>query len=79
MLEEKTCILFCLIYIYIFIKFKYILVHACIFYRGLEWCSLQSFMSYSYPNPGASGQVKNDIVFVDVSSGLLCTISSLIL
>lgn len=37
--------------------------------RGLEWCSLQSFMSFSYPNPGPSGQVKNEIVFVDVSSG----------
>ncbi|XP_052100859.1 WD repeat-containing protein 11-like [Mytilus californianus] len=37
--------------------------------RGIEWCSLQSFMSFSYPNPGPTGQVKNEIVFVDVSSG----------
>ncbi|KAJ8316897.1 hypothetical protein KUTeg_004801 [Tegillarca granosa] len=37
--------------------------------RGIEWSSLRSFLSFSYPNPGPSGLVKNDVVFVDICSG----------
>ena len=37
--------------------------------RGIEWASLKSFMSYSYPNPGGSNQVKNEIFLMDITSG----------
>lgn len=37
--------------------------------RGLEWASLKSFISYSYPKPTITGLVKNDILHVDCVSG----------
>ncbi|XP_052225390.1 WD repeat-containing protein 11-like isoform X2 [Dreissena polymorpha] len=37
--------------------------------RGIEWASLASFMSFSYPKPGASGHVKNEIFLIDTVSG----------
>ncbi|XP_056005072.1 WD repeat-containing protein 11-like [Ostrea edulis] len=37
--------------------------------RGVEWCSLKSILSYSYQSPGPSGLVKNDLMFVDISTG----------
>lgn len=37
--------------------------------RGIEWCSLKSFLSYSYPSAGTSGLVKNDLMYVDLSTG----------
>ncbi|XP_078310578.1 WD repeat-containing protein 11-like [Crassostrea virginica] len=37
--------------------------------RGIEWCSLKSFLSYSYQSPGPSGLVKNDLMYVDLSTG----------
>ncbi|WAR21719.1 WDR11-like protein [Mya arenaria] len=43
-------------------------VHTSIV-RGIEWASLKSFMSFSYPKPGASGLVKNEIFLVDIISG----------
>jgi len=42
--------------------------------RGIEWASLKSFMSYSYPKPGASGLVKNEIFLLDIPSGRLCSL-----
>ncbi|OWF51700.1 WD repeat-containing protein 11-like isoform X2 [Mizuhopecten yessoensis] len=42
--------------------------------RGIEWSSLKSFISYSYPNPGQSGLVKNELFLVDVSSGKITTL-----
>ena len=37
--------------------------------RGIEWASLKSFLSYSYPKPGVSNQVKNEIFLMDITSG----------
>ena len=37
--------------------------------RGIEWASLKSFISYSYPKPGVSNQVKNEIFLMDITSG----------
>ncbi|XP_062608661.1 WD repeat-containing protein 11-like isoform X2 [Saccostrea cucullata] len=37
--------------------------------RGIEWCNLKSFLSYSYPSQGTSGLVKNDLMLVDISTG----------
>ena len=40
-----------------------------IYYRGIEWATLKSFLSYSYPKPGMSGLVKNEILLLDIVSG----------
>ena len=37
--------------------------------RGIEWAGLKSFMSYSFPKPGLSNQVKNEIFLMDITSG----------
>ncbi|KAK3585480.1 hypothetical protein CHS0354_003328 [Potamilus streckersoni] len=37
--------------------------------RGIDWASLTSLISFSYPAPGVSGLVKNEILLVDVTSG----------
>ncbi|KAL4232352.1 WD repeat-containing protein 11 [Mactra antiquata] len=37
--------------------------------RGIEWASLKSFMSYSYPKPTGSNLVKNEMLLVDIISG----------
>ncbi|KAL3863810.1 hypothetical protein ACJMK2_005541 [Sinanodonta woodiana] len=37
--------------------------------RGIDWASLTSLISFSYPVPGVSGLVKNEILLVDVTSG----------
>lgn len=37
--------------------------------RGIEWASLKHFLSYAFPNPGASGLVRNELLYVDTVSG----------
>ncbi|CAL1537683.1 unnamed protein product [Lymnaea stagnalis] len=37
--------------------------------RGIEWSSLKTFLSYAFPNPGASNLVKNEIIILDTTSG----------
>ncbi|XP_076467443.1 WD repeat-containing protein 11-like [Babylonia areolata] len=37
--------------------------------RGIEWASLKHFVSYAYPNPGPSGLVRNELLYVDTVSG----------
>ncbi|GAB1607865.1 WD repeat-containing protein 11-like isoform X2 [Argonauta hians] len=43
-------------------------VHSTVV-RGIEWAGLHSFMSFAYADPNASGQVKNEILQVDIISG----------
>ena len=38
-------------------------------YRGIEWASLKHFVSYAFPNPGPSGFVRNELLYVDTVSG----------
>lgn len=38
-------------------------------YRGIEWVNLNSFLSFSFPNPGTNNLVKNEVMLVDVVSG----------
>ncbi|XP_025096054.1 WD repeat-containing protein 11-like [Pomacea canaliculata] len=37
--------------------------------RGIEWTSLKHFISHAFPNPGPSGLVRNEVLFVDTISG----------
>ncbi|XP_064605109.1 WD repeat-containing protein 11-like [Liolophura sinensis] len=43
-------------------------VHTSII-RGIEWVNLNSFLSFSFPNPGTNNLVKNEVMLVDVVSG----------
>ena len=45
--------------------------------RGIEWAGLKSFISYSYPKPGLSNQVKNEIFLMDITSGNATAIRTL--
>ncbi|XP_053406773.1 WD repeat-containing protein 11-like [Mercenaria mercenaria] len=49
------------------IEREYSVHTSCV--RGIEWASLKSFMSYSFPKPGTSNLVKNEILLVDIVSG----------
>ena len=40
-----------------------------VFFRGIEWVSLHSFLSYACHNPGASGLVKNEVILTDILTG----------
>ncbi|KAK7498382.1 hypothetical protein BaRGS_00010336, partial [Batillaria attramentaria] len=37
--------------------------------RGIEWASLKHFLSYAFPNPGPTGLVRNELLYVDTVSG----------
>lgn len=37
--------------------------------RGIEWASLKHFLSYAFPNPGPSGLVRNELLYVDTVTG----------
>ncbi|KAL5022239.1 hypothetical protein ScPMuIL_001394 [Solemya velum] len=37
--------------------------------RGIEWCGLKSLISFSYPNPGVSGMVKNELQLLNIVAG----------
>ncbi|XP_074640587.1 WD repeat-containing protein 11-like isoform X2 [Tubulanus polymorphus] len=43
-------------------------IHSCSV-RGIEWVSLHSFLSYAYPTPGTSGQVKNELILTNMQTG----------
>ncbi|CAD5125617.1 DgyrCDS13819 [Dimorphilus gyrociliatus] len=43
-------------------------VHSCQV-RGIEWLGLKKFISFAYPSLGYNGQVRNEIVICDISSG----------
>ena len=40
----------------------------CIF-RGIEWSSLVTFMSFASTSPNSNGLVKNEIVLTDIQTG----------
>lgn len=37
--------------------------------RGIEWLSLSCFLSFSHPNPGSSGLVRNEVLVLDLQTG----------
>ena len=37
--------------------------------RGIEWCSLHSFLSYACSSPNSSGLVRNDLALTNLQSG----------
>ncbi|XP_077868471.1 WD repeat-containing protein 11 [Saccoglossus kowalevskii] len=37
--------------------------------RGIEWVNLNSFLSYSFANPGNSGLVRNELILTDMLTG----------
>ncbi|XP_070541595.1 WD repeat-containing protein 11-like isoform X2 [Ptychodera flava] len=37
--------------------------------RGIEWVSLNSFLSYGYTNPNSSGLVRNELILTDMETG----------
>ncbi|XP_071485424.1 WD repeat-containing protein 11-like [Diadema antillarum] len=37
--------------------------------RHIEWVSLTSFLSVSYPNPSSSGTVRNELLLLDMQTG----------
>ena len=37
--------------------------------RCIEWVSLSSFLSVSYPNPSSSGTVRNELLLLDMQTG----------
>ncbi|XP_077991912.1 WD repeat-containing protein 11-like isoform X2 [Glandiceps talaboti] len=41
--------------------------------RGIEWVSLNSFLSYAYPNPTNSGTVRNELILTDMQTGRTTT------
>ncbi|XP_022080580.1 WD repeat-containing protein 11-like isoform X4 [Acanthaster planci] len=43
-------------------------IHTCSV-RGIEWVSLTSFLSYSYPNPPSNGLVRNELLLLDLLTG----------
>lgn len=45
--------------------------HWCVdlVFRGIEWCSLHTFISYASSTANTYGLVKNDIALTDIQSG----------
>lgn len=37
--------------------------------RGIEWLSLNCFLSFSHPNPGSTGLVRNEMLVLDLQTG----------
>ena len=40
-------------------------------YRGIEWVSLHSFLSFAHPAPGQSGLTRNEVMLTDIQTGKL--------
>lgn len=38
-------------------------------FRGIEWLSLNCFLSFSHPNPGSTGLVRNEMLVLDLQTG----------